>query len=110
MNPEKSRIPRISIWTYGYALTPPVPRDRMGPVKSLLADGQAEARLDALIWEGRLINGADITHILVVSDRPDQDLDINHRVEAELRRLDAPFSLTRAISLPGGRSGTGGAG
>jgi hypothetical protein len=99
---DEGNAPRGPIWTYGYALVPPITRDRMGPMEALLDQGHAEAVLAALIWEGRLVNGNDITHILVVSDRPDQDLGVNQLLEAELNRLEAPFVITRAVAVGGG--------
>jgi hypothetical protein len=94
-------IPHRDIWTYGYVLVPPIARDRMGPMEALLEGGHTKARLAALTWEGRLVNGDDITHILVVSDRPDQDLEINQQLEAELNRLEAPFAITVAVAVGG---------
>ncbi len=99
MNVPEDTVPHREIWTYGYVLLPPISRDRMGPMKVLLENGHRQATLSALIWEGRLINGDDITHILVVSDRPDQDLEINHSLAAELSRLEAPYAITRAMAL-----------
>ncbi|TVP54324.1 MAG: hypothetical protein EA351_13465 [Gemmatimonadales bacterium] len=94
------------LWAYGYKLVPPIARDRMGPIKALLEGAYQQAGLGAFAWEGRLINGDDITHILVVSDRPEQDLEVNHLLEAELNRLQAPFTITRALAI-GGDSGSG---
>jgi hypothetical protein len=99
---DEGRIPRRAIWIYGYALIPPIARDRMGPMKALLDDGHAKARLATLIWEGRLINGDDVTHILVVSDRPDQDLEVNQRLEAELNRLETSFAITLSVAIGAG--------
>ena len=96
------------IWAYGYWFVPPIALHRTGTMEALLDDGHAKARLAAHTWEGRLINGDGITHILVVSDTPDQDLEVNQLLEAELNRLDAPFAITAAIAigrhsgLPGG--------
>ena len=98
---DEGIIPRKAIWTYGYTLLPPVTRDRMGPMEALLDQGHADARLAALVWEGRLVNGDGITHILVVSDRPDQDLEVNQLLVAELNRLEAPFVITRAMAVGG---------
>jgi hypothetical protein len=91
--------PHRDIWTYGYVLVPPVTRERLGPLEALLDGEQTKARLAALTWEGRLINGDDITHILVVSDRQEQDLEINQQLEAELNRLQAPFAITAAVAV-----------
>jgi hypothetical protein len=106
MKPEAGRVRKTAMWAYGYAFVPPISRHRIGPMEALLADGHEKARLAALTWEGRLINGDDITHLLVVSDRPDQDLEINHLLEAEMDRLGAPFTITPALSI-GGRNTPG---
>lgn len=89
------------IWAYSYWFVPPLARYRTGPIEALLYDGHEKARRAAFIWEGRLINGDEITHILVVSDQPDQNLEVNHLLEAELNRLEAPFTVTRAVAIKG---------
>lgn len=101
MRIDEDTVRHRDIWTYGYVLVPPIAHDRMGPMEALLEGGHAKARLAALTWEGRLINGDDITHILVVSDRPDQDLEINQQLEAELDRLEAPFAITAPLAVKG---------
>jgi hypothetical protein len=90
---------RPPIWTYGYVFTPPIARNRIGPIEALLVHGGSRARLDSHIWEGRLVNGVVITHILVVSDSPAQDLEVNELLAAELDRLEAPFVLTASIEM-----------
>ncbi|MDT8369651.1 MAG: hypothetical protein RQ745_10625 [Longimicrobiales bacterium] len=87
------------LWAYGYELAPPVARDRLGSMQAVLDAGHTEARKTSEIWEGRFINGDYITHILVVSDTPAQDLDINRRVEAELTRLDAGYSVSASLEV-----------
>lgn len=90
-----------ALWAYGYELAPPVARDRLGGVQAALDLGHREAELASRIWEGRLINGNDITHILVVSGTPAQDLDVNRELEAELKRLEAGFSVTASLAVGG---------
>ncbi len=99
MKLNESSPPHRSIWAYGYVLVPPVERHRVGPLQAALDNGNQKARLGAHTWEARLINGDDITHILVVSDRPEQDLDANQLLEVELNRLDAPFEITHAVQI-----------
>lgn len=96
---EKRYIPTRVLWAYGYELAPPVARDRMRGVQAVLDEGHSEAELAARIWEGRFVNGGDITHILVVSGTPAQDLDVNRRLEAELVRLEARFSITPPLEV-----------
>ena len=58
-----------------------------------------DAKTRARTWQGRLVAEEHVTHILVVSDSPEQDLEANHRVEAELRDLEAGFSVTVPMAL-----------
>lgn len=96
---DKYDVPARSLWLYGYELAPPVLRDRMGGIQDVLDVGRSEAERAGRIWEGRFVNGDHITHILVVSGTPAQDLDVNHRLEAELARLDAGFSVTASLEV-----------
>jgi hypothetical protein len=87
------------LWAYGYELTPPVSRERFEAIKALLRAGHEEAELASQVWEGRLINGDKITHVLVVSSTPAQDLAVNERLESEFLRLKAPFTRTTSIEV-----------
>ncbi|TVP45883.1 MAG: hypothetical protein EA350_08315 [Gemmatimonadales bacterium] len=102
MTPDTGRNPGLPIWTYGYALTPPIARDRMGPMLTLLDDGHTQARRVSRTWESRLVSVDDVTHILVVCDTPDRHLGINRLLEAELTRLKAPFVVTGPVLIQGG--------
>lgn len=100
---EKQNGPGRSLWAYGYELAPPVARDRMGGIQAVLDAGHSEAELAGRIWEGRFVNGENITHILVVCSGPARDLDVNRRLEAELVRLEAGFSVTASLEVGHGR-------
>lgn len=106
---EKHNGSTAALWAYGYELAPPVARDRMGGVQAVLDAGHSEAELAGRIWEGRFVNGDHITHILVVSGTPARDLEVNRRLEAELMRLKAGFSVTAPLEVgPGqGRQSSG---
>ena len=86
-------------WAYAYQIVPPQSEDRLRTVKALLDHERAHARLGARTWEGRFVLEQQVTHILVVSDSPDQDLEVNRRLEAELRGLETRFSLTAAMAV-----------
>lgn len=86
-------------WAYAYKIVPPQSADRMRTVRALLDHERAHARQGARIWEGRFVLEQQVTHILVVSDAPHQDLEVNQRLEAELRDLEARFSLTAAMAV-----------
>ncbi|TVP76231.1 MAG: hypothetical protein EA352_06245 [Gemmatimonadales bacterium] len=104
MKSSKRSAEPQGFWAYGYEFDPPIRRDRTGPMEALLEAGHNRALLARGVWEGRLINGDDITHILVVSDGPSQTLEVNHMLEAELRRLQAPFQVTLPVLIAGGGS------
>jgi hypothetical protein len=103
MNHEKHNGPTSALWAYGYELAPPVARDRMGGIQAVLDAGHSDAELAGRIWQGRFVNGDYITHILVVCGAPAQDLDVNRRLEAELFRLKAGFSMTVPLEVGKGR-------
>jgi hypothetical protein len=78
---------------------PPQPEERLRRVLALLDREQAHARLGDRIWEGRFVLEQQVTHILVVSDNPQQDLEVNQRLEAELRDLEAAFCITTPMAV-----------
>jgi hypothetical protein len=86
-----------SIWVYGYQIVPPQTEGRMEPIRALLDDENSNARLGARTWNGRFVHEERITHILVVSDSPDQDREVNRRLESALKELEACFSVTAAM-------------
>lgn len=99
MEQEKRHLPGRALWAYGYELAPPVERDRMGGIQSVLDEGHLQAKLASQTWEGRFVNGDHITHILVVCDSPHQGLKVNRNLEAELVRLEAGFSVTAPLEV-----------
>ncbi len=86
-------------WAYGYEITPPLPLDRLSKIESLVEDEHSSAKLGERRWKGRLVVEEQVTHILVVSDSPDQNLEVNRRLEAELRRMEAAFSVPAPLEV-----------
>ena len=93
--------PRKSVWAYAYQIVPPQPETRLRAIRALLDREAVDARSRARTWEGRLVAEEHVTHILVVSDGPEQNLVVNERVEAELRDLEAGFSITTPLAVEG---------
>ena len=88
------------IWAYAYQLSPPQPADRLRTIQPLLDGEHSEAQHDGRTWSGRVVLEERVTHILVVSDSPDQNHDGNRRLESELEQLNATFSISAPMELP----------
>lgn len=86
--------PPPTIWSYGYEISPPLPPARLRTIERLLAIEQSKARRLDRRWASRFIVDDRVTHIMVVSDSPNQQLEINRRLEDELAKLKAGFSIT----------------
>ena len=97
-----------NLWAYAYEIVPPQPFTRLGAIRAILEDAGAAARAGARTWAGRLVLEQGATHILIVSDAPGRNLSIDHRLEAELARLDARFSVTGPLPVAGPVEGVAG--
>lgn len=97
-NQEPNPRPR-TVWAYAYEFIKPQEEDRMRAVKGLLHREETEARRDARSWGSRLVTKEEVTHILIVSDTPRQDLEANRRLEGELGELKADFFVTAAMAI-----------
>jgi len=74
---------------------------RLRRIRALLAEEHALVAADQGTWEGRLVVDERVAHILVLSDSPDMTRDVNQRIEVELTRLGAGFSVTVPLAVPG---------
>src|SRR5689334_99834 len=94
-------------WAYAYQLNSPQPEPQFEKVKLLLRRARLAARLDGRLWTGRVVMEAHVTHILVVTDAPDEVRAVNQAIDAELKRLKIAFATTRparvALSGAAGR-------
>jgi hypothetical protein len=73
---------------------------RLAVIARLLEEENSTARVETRTWQGRFVTEEQVTHILVVSDSPDQEREINRRLEEEFGKLKAGFSLTPALAVP----------
>jgi hypothetical protein len=87
------------IWTYGYQIVPPQAEDRLRTITSLLEHENSAAQRGDRTWAGRVILEQQITHILVVSDSPEQNHEVNRKLEAELNDLNVGFSITAPMAV-----------
>lgn len=99
MEQRENGAPPTGIWAYGYEIAPALPLHRLGLIETLVGEEQVRAKQSARKWEGRLVSEEQVTHILVVSDSPDQGLEVNQKLEAELARLQARFSLSTPLQV-----------
>lgn len=91
-----------TVWAYAYEFMKPQAEERMRAVQGLLHREETEARKDARSWGSRLVTREQVTHILIVSDSPRQDLEANRRLEGELGELKADFFVTAAMAIGDG--------
>jgi len=99
------RPPRASkSWAYAYQLDPPQPEPRLAKVKTLLRRARLAAQRDGRLWTGQIVVEAHITHILIVTDAPDEVGAVDRAIDAELKRLKMGFAVTgpARVSLPRG--------
>lgn len=102
MEYKRRPTPSPKTWAYGYEISPPTTQERLRAIEHLIEEEHANATLQTRKWQGRFVVQEQVTHLLVVSDSPDQELEVNRRLEAELTRLDAKFSLTPSVPLTDG--------
>ena len=93
------RNPSAPLWVYAYQFARAPAHDQLGAIRDVLDTEHSAARQDARTWTARLVSEARLTHILIVSDSPDQTRDVNHRLENRLRLLNTSFSLTVPMPL-----------
>jgi hypothetical protein len=88
-----------SVWVYAYKLSPPQAVSRLQTIQPLLAEALSDAKNEARTWAGTVVLEERVTHILVVSDSPEQNHAGNRRLETELQQLGAEFSVTAPMAL-----------
>ena len=75
--------PRASkSWAYAYQLDPPQPEPRLAKVKTLLRRARLAAQRDGRLWTGQIVMEAHITHILVVTDAPEELRAVDRAIDA----------------------------
>jgi hypothetical protein len=99
MPDKKPTPPAKTIWAYAYQILPPQGAKRLHAIKTLLDHSHTEAQRDARTWTGRVVVEEQITHILIVSDSPEQNHEANRRLEAKLQELNAGFTITVPVAV-----------
>lgn len=88
------------IWAYTYRISPPQAAMRLRRLRALLSEEHAKLADTRDTWEGRLVIEDRVAHILVLSNSPDLTRDSNRRIEAELSRMGAGFTVTVPLAIP----------
>ena len=98
----KQRPRAAESWAYAYQLNPPQPEPRFAKIKMLLRRARLAAQRAGRLWTGQVVKDAHITHILVVTDAPDEARAVDRAIDAELKRLKMGFAITgpARVSLP----------
>ncbi len=91
--------PGKRLWAYAYDVKLPEEDGRFREIEDLLEREHSDARDGARTWAGRLVVDPQVTRILVVSDSPEQNQDVNRRIAAELVRLEATFEMTVPLAV-----------
>jgi len=89
MPDQKRTPPPKTIWAYAYQILPPQGAKRLHAIKTLLDHAHTEAQR---VEE-------QITHILIVSDSPEQNHEVNRQLEAKLQELKAGFAITVPVAV-----------
>jgi hypothetical protein len=89
---KNCRLPK-PIWAYAYQITPPQIAGRLRRLKTFLERERSDAQSEGRTWAAKLVLERQITHILVVSDDPEQNREANSRLEAELKKLKVDFLI-----------------
>jgi hypothetical protein len=106
MKPHDQGAMPHAVWSYGYEILPALSRDRLRSLEALLDKEHLLAKQDKRTWTGRFVVEEQVTHLLVVCDTPDQELEANRRVEEELKRLTAAYSITSPVEITDPDQGT----
>jgi hypothetical protein len=102
MDGKQSAQPAKIIWAYAYQIVPAQPEHRLRTIKTILDHEHTAALRERRTWAGRLVFEQQITHILVVSDSPEQNNPVNDKLEGELKVLKAAFSVTVPMAVDDG--------
>ena len=97
---DPSDSPPQPVWVYAYKLSPPQAVARLQAIQPILTAALSAAKSESRTWAGTVVLEERVTHILVVSDSPEQNHEGNRKLESELQQMGAEFSITAPMPLP----------
>ena len=100
---NKDGPPRKALWAYAYDIVPAQAEDGLDTIQKLLDEEHGAALRGKRTWAGRIVFDHQMTHILIVSDDPQQGREVNRKLEAEMMALEMGFALTVPLSVPDDR-------
>lgn len=87
-----------TLWVHGYEMIPPHQAERMAAIRGLLDQENSGAARQDRNWTARLVTEETVTHVLIVTASPDENRDINQRLESQMRALG--FSFHVSVPMP----------
>lgn len=90
---------RRALWAYAYEIVLPQVEKGFRAIQALLNWEHSDAQSRGRAWGARVVFAQHVTHILVVSDGPEQDLAINRTLEAGVLDLGAEFAMTTSLAV-----------
>ena len=97
---EKERRALNTRWVYAYQLDPPQPEPKFKKINALVRQAQTAAKRGGHLWSGRIVVETLVTHLLIVTDDPQQAPGVNRAIESELKQHAMGFALTGPAALP----------
>jgi hypothetical protein len=97
---EKERRALNTRWVYAYQLDPPQPEPKFKKINALVRQAQTVATRGGHLWTGRIVVETLVTHLLIVTDAPQQAPGVNRAIEAQLKQHAMGFALTGPAALP----------
>jgi len=91
---EEAAAQGDSLWAYAYQMLPPRAARQARAIHALLEEENREAKRTDRNWTARMVLEQHVTHVLIVSDMPELDRDINRRLEEKLQEMDVRFAVT----------------
>jgi hypothetical protein len=91
--------PQSGLWAYAYDISLPESGERLLSIQGLLDVEHSAAKAGARTWAARVVVERQVVRILVVSDTPDQDQEVNRSLEAALNAMNASFVVTDPVPV-----------